>query len=146
MIRFAAFLLITVLVFSCKPRFEKEITLTELQEHIEYLASEELKGRYPGTPEDLLLAEYISSEFKKAGLMRYEKSGIQYFSIATDIEAGPSNHLKMDGSSLELGSDYIPLSFSASGAANSEVAFAGYGFQVMEGESTWNDYENLDVA
>jgi hypothetical protein len=145
MIRIASILLIAVFVISCKPRFEKEITLTELQDHIDYLASEELKGRYPGTPEDLLLAEYIATEFKRAGLILFEKSGIQNFSIATDIEAGPSNHLKMEGTSLEMGSDYIPLSFSASGRANAEVVFAGYGFQVNDSEGTWNDYENLDV-
>jgi hypothetical protein len=145
MIRNAIILLISISVLSCKPRYEKEITVLELEEHIAYLASEELKGRYPGTVEDILLGEYIATEFKKAGLILFDKSGIQNFSIATDIEAGPSNHLKVDGSKLEIGSDYIPFSFSASGAAKSEVIFAGYGFQVNENDVSWDDYANLDV-
>ena len=50
MIKFASFLLLTISVISCKPRFEKEITTLEIEDHIAYLASDELKGRYPGTP------------------------------------------------------------------------------------------------
>ncbi|MEN8203051.1 MAG: M28 family peptidase [Bacteroidota bacterium] len=145
MIRIASFLLISISFFSCKPRYEKEITTTELEEHIAYLASDELKGRYPGTPEDLLLGEYIATEFKKAGLDLYERSGIQNFSIATDIETGPSNHFIVDGAALDMNTDYAPFSFSASGEARSEVVFAGYGFQMDENGASWDDYEALDV-
>jgi len=145
MIRTSILLLISVTVFSCKPRFEKEITSLELEEHIAFLASDELKGRYPGTPEDILLGEYIASEFRKAGLNLYERSGIQNFTIPTDIEAGPSNHFTMDGSTFELQSDYALFPFSASGAAMSEVVFAGYGFQMDENGATWDDYKDLNV-
>ena len=62
------FLLPFTLLFSCQPRFEEEITIAEIEGHIAFLASDELKGRYPGTPEDQELAEYIADEFKKAGL------------------------------------------------------------------------------
>jgi len=146
MIKFASFLLLTISVISCKPRFEKEITILELEDHIAYLASEELKGRYPGTPEDHLLGEYIATEFKKAGLILYEKSGIQSFKIATDIEAGASNHLIFAESTLAIDVDYTPFSFSTSGAAVSEVVFAGYGFQMDENGEKWDDYAEVDVT
>jgi ABC-type dipeptide/oligopeptide/nickel transport system permease subunit len=37
--------------------------------HIEYLASEELKGRPPGTPEGRRAAEYIAEQFESLGLL-----------------------------------------------------------------------------
>ena len=145
MIRITLFLILTALIISCQPRFEKEITILEIEDHIAYLASDELKGRYPGTPEDILLGKYIASEFKNAGLILYEKTGLQHFGIATDIEAGPGNRVAFGDAVLEFESDYTPFSFSASGSAKSEVVFAGYGFQIDQDEIKWNDYSNVDV-
>ena len=42
-----------------------EITKSEILEHITYLASDELQGRFPGTEGDLLTQKYISEEFSK---------------------------------------------------------------------------------
>ncbi len=145
MIRIALFLIFTGSIISCQPRFEKKITTLEIEDHIAYLASEELKGRYPGTPEDVLVGEYIASEFKNAGLILFEKTGMQHFGIATDIEAGPGNSVTFGDAVLEFESDYTPFSFSASGSAKSEVVFAGYGFQIDQDEIKWNDYSNVDV-
>ena len=143
--KIALFLIFSGSIISCQPRFEKEITAIEIEDHIAYLASDELKGRYPGTPEDILLGDYISSEFKKAGLILYEKTGIQHFGIATDIEAGPGNKVTFGDAVLEFESDYTPFSFSASGSAESEVVFAGYGFQIDQDAITWDDYADVDV-
>jgi hypothetical protein len=137
--------MLTASIISCQPRFEKEITTLEIEDHIAYLASEELKGRYPGTPEDLIMGKYIASEFKNAGLILYERTGMQKFGIVTDIEAGPGNSITFGDVVLEFETDYTPFSFSASGSAKSEVVFAGYGFQIDLDEIKWNDYSNVDV-
>jgi aminopeptidase YwaD len=132
-------------LFSCQPRFEKEITVPEIEGHIRYLASDELKGRYPGTSEDALVEKYIASEFKKAGLVLYDKTGLQHFGIVTDIEAGPGNRVSFADSELVLGTDYQPFAFSASGTADAELTFAGYGFQIASEDLSWDDYAGLDV-
>ncbi len=140
------FTLIVVLTFiSCQPRFEKEITTGEIENHIAYLASDELKGRYPGTPEDQMLSEYISSEFKQTGLILHEKKGLQLIEIVTDIEQGPSNQVVFGENELDPGTDFTPFAFSASGSVKSEVVFAGYGFQIDEADIQWNDYAEVDV-
>jgi len=41
-----------------------EISIDELHEHISFLASDSLKGRFPGTPEDRVAAEYVLDRFK----------------------------------------------------------------------------------
>lgn len=143
--RFTLALIASFTILSCQPRIETEITTSEIENHISYLASDELKGRYPGTPEDHLLSEYIASEFKKAGLKLYEKKGIQLFEIITDIEAGPANIVTFGDTELFPDTDFRPFSFSASGSVSSEVVFAGYGFQIDEDSIKWNDYESVDV-
>ena len=134
------------LLFSCQARFDEEITVEEIEGHIAFLASEELKGRYPGTPEDQELSEYIAAEFRNAGLDLFEKSGIQTFDIVTELELGPGNSFLLDGAELSPGSDFAPFSFSNSGSARAEVVFAGYGFQIEEEEIAWNDYQDVDVS
>lgn len=142
-------ILLSAVVFltaiSCQPRFEQEITMEEIEDHIAYLASDELKGRYPGTPEDQLLSDYIASEFKKTGLELYDKDGIQPFEIVTDIEPGPDNSLTFGETELIPDTDFRPFAFSASGSVTSEVIFAGYGFVIDDENITWNDYAEVDT-
>jgi len=144
--RFVIFLWFPLAIIACSPRFEKEITVDEIENHISYLASDELKGRYPGTAEDEMLTAYIATQWKQAGLILYEKDGLQSFNVVTDIEAGADNALAFNGVHLELGSDFRPFPFSASGSARGEVIFAGYGFQIAEDTIRWNDYEPVDVT
>lgn len=140
------FLLPLSLLFSCQPKFEKEITVSEIEEHIAFMASDELKGRYPGTAEDAQLSDYLATEFKKAGLQLYEKTGIQHFDIVQEIEAGTANNFQMGESDLALDTDYALFSFSHSGEIKGEVVFAGYGFQIDDEELQWDDYASMDVA
>ena len=58
-----------------KPVFSEKRMLVS----VEYLASEELKGRGLGTPEIDLAAEYIAKEFKEAGLKPFDKTYYQKF-------------------------------------------------------------------
>jgi aminopeptidase YwaD len=130
---------------ACSPRFEAEITPVEIESHIQYLASEELAGRYPGSDEDPLLAEYIAGQLDDAGLLLHEKSGLQKFDIVTEIEPGSGNRLSFGQAEWEMEKDFTPLSFSSNAVISSELVFAGYGFQIAEEEWNWDDYSELDV-
>ena len=46
---------------------QKEITVPELYDHILFLASDDLKGRKPGTNGGRLAAEYIRDQIKQSG-------------------------------------------------------------------------------
>lgn len=132
------------LFISCGSNFDPEITTAEIEEHIAYLASEELAGRYPGSAEDILLSDYITGSYKAAGLKLYDKNGLQTFEIVSEIEAGPDNSVEFNETKLEAGTDFNPLSFSASETLTAELVFAGYGFSVKEEELSWNDYQGID--
>jgi hypothetical protein len=56
-----------------------------LQAHVAYLASPQLKGRKPGTPENRKAAEYVASEFRKAGLEALPSLGGYAQTIASSI-------------------------------------------------------------
>ena len=125
---------------------DPEITGEELFQHLSYLASDSLKGRLPGTPEDELAARYIASEFKKAGLSFLTKGGLQPFEVIIDLEKGENNSLRYMGMDYIVDEDFAPFPFSANTFLESEVVFAGYGFEMDRAELKWNDYAGMDVA
>ncbi len=148
MIRFTSYLLLIVLLISSKSllaQYNPEITAADLQKQIGYLASDSLKGRKPGTPEDALAASYIRNCFTKAGLKLLCDNGYQKFEIVTDVKAGKNNSIKFDEVSAVYNVDFTPLSFSNSAVASGNVVFAGYGFDLDLDSLKWNDYKGLDV-
>jgi aminopeptidase YwaD len=124
---------------------DKEITKEELYEHIKYLASDDMKGRKPGTPESRKAAKYIKNELPKGIKFDFGMDGYQFLDITIDIEAGDGNELVVDGTSYEFGTDFTPLSFTENATLESQIVFAGYGFDFDTDSLTWHDYENINV-
>ena len=58
------FLLISVFGYT---QSNSEITISELEEHVYFLASDSLKGRKPGTAESKVAADYIRLQFEEFG-------------------------------------------------------------------------------
>jgi len=126
-------------------QYSPDITKGDLQKQIGFLASDSLKGRKPGTPEDAVAADYIRNSFKKAGLKMLCDNGFQKFEIVADVKPGKNNSFVFDAIPAQQGSDFTPLSFSASVTVTAPVVFAGYGFDLDLDSLKWNDYKSLDV-
>ncbi|MCK4630878.1 MAG: M20/M25/M40 family metallo-hydrolase [Bacteroidales bacterium] len=141
-------LISSLLYFSCTSYHidQPEITVEELQETIGFLASDSLKGRYPGTTEDSIMADYLVKKFREMGIMIMAKEGQQYFEIVTSIKAGENNSLKYSNTTLELNKDFAPFSFSGNAITKAKVAFVGYGFEIDDEDLKWNDYSDIDVT
>jgi len=127
------------------PRENPSITVDELRDHVHYLASDELAGRYPGTEGAERAAEYIRDHFKAAGLSLMQDSGYQSFSVTIGRKPGSNNHLSFGGQKSRMGEDFIPMPFSGNGKKSAEVVFAGYGLQTEARGFTWDDYSGVDV-
>lgn len=123
-----------------------EISVYELHDHISFLASDSLKGRFPGTPEDKVAAGYILDQFLDFGLTPSYHSGFQYYDINTGLSFGSGNELQIDGYSATLKEDFIPLSFSENDSLSSSIIFAGYGFMIEQEKIVWHDYDGLDIS
>lgn len=111
-------------------------------QHIRYLSSEKLAGRYPGTEGDIKAANYIRDRFSVCGLEMMFNNGFQAFEVITGVSLAEGNLFETENLDAEIEKDYIPLSFSANGSASGQVVFAGYGI-VMPGR--WDDYTGIDA-
>ncbi|HRZ76038.1 MAG TPA: hypothetical protein P5248_01640, partial [Bacteroidales bacterium] len=123
-----------------------QITTEDMQRITTFLASDKLEGRKPGTRGDLEAAEYIRDYFQRSGLKLMGEKGFQEFEVVTGAEAGGSNRLMINNQQLELGSDYVALSFSRSTLAEGELIFAGYGFVFENDSMSVNNYAEQEVS
>lgn len=132
-----------LLLYSCSGN--REVTVRELTNHVRYLASDSLKGRLTGSAEDSLAAEYIKSELTSFGLVPVSGDGLQMFEVTKRIIPGKNNSLLINETSYSADKDFMPLSFSSNGSLDSDVIFAGYGFNINNDSLKWNDYSGIDV-
>jgi hypothetical protein len=121
------------------------ISEAELLEHISFLASDELEGRKPGTPQADQAAQYISDHFKQLGFKPMGDEGFQYFDVITSVSLGENNSFKANDITAIPGEDYTPTAFSISSSLDAPLVFVGYGFQIENDSIQWNDYEGIDT-
>jgi aminopeptidase YwaD len=129
------------LVVSCRVyQLSTDITEGDLHTHLEYLSSDALEGRYPGTVGDAVAGKYLEDQFKEIGL----KVEQQEFSFVQSFIRGPENHLEINGQIIPSES-FTPFPFSKDTVLTAPVVFAGYGLTVETDSFTWNDYQGLDI-
>ncbi len=113
--------------------------------HIQYLASEQLKGRKAGSYGDSIAADYINKSFGEEMPIDGIEVKNQHFYLVTDVKAGENNKLEFGSKNLIYGKDFQPFSFSSSSTAKGEIVFAGFGITGKSDSLTWDDYQDLDV-
>ncbi|MCF8344069.1 MAG: hypothetical protein K9H13_05465, partial [Bacteroidales bacterium] len=84
---------------------QPEITVEELKEHVEFLASDELKGRKAGSEEGLKAARFIREKFEEAGLQLLADEGFQYFDLVVDVIPGNDNFMIIGDSTYNYKED-----------------------------------------
>lgn len=120
---------------------------------VSYLASQELGGRLTGSPEEIRLNRELGVLMKDLGLKPgWQNTYTQEFEFTSGVDAGSGNEvvLSLEGKEQKLkqGDDFMPLSFSKSGAFEAAgIAFAGYGLvaPANEKQPEYNSYKDLDV-
>lgn len=138
-------LLAIFLLNSCRVE-NPEITIKELDDHIKYLASDSLKGRYPGTEESKIAANYIKYNFVEGGLELIGDNGFQKFEVVTAITAGENNAMQFGENHGVLNVDFAPFAYTKNSSIEAEVVFVGYGFSIDTDKIQWDDYADVDVA
>jgi len=123
-----------------------EVTRDELFKSIDFLSSDSLKGRKPGTPEGKLAAQYIADQLTGFGYKPLGNDIFQYFEVITGITADKNNALQIDDFNAVLHEDFIPYNFSANSSAEGVVAFCGFGFNIDTEEILWNDFAEVDLT
>lgn len=125
-----------------------EITISEIKAHIEYLASDDLEGRFTGSKGCEEAAEYISVEFESYGLKPlFEDDYLQSFPFIAGLELGDNNYVQIINeqkkTELKIEKDYITAPFSGSKEISGSLVFAGYGISAPK--LNYDDYANINV-
>lgn len=148
-------LLIAVITFcainlSAQNELNKEITSTEISEHINYLSSDAMGGRFSGTTEAKAAANYLRKEFNAYDLKPLFSGGDYYqeFSFISDLSMPSGNEmiLMIDGKRIPVmvNGGFIPTPFTRNSSATGELVFVGYGISAPK--LSYDDYEGIDVT
>jgi Zn-dependent M28 family amino/carboxypeptidase len=117
--------------------------------HIEYLASDDLKGRDTGSEGHLKAARYVAGEFERSGLKPAGTSGYFQpvkFDVKQIVEDQSSLALVRNGKTepLVLGEDAtLGLRGDIQESTEAAAVFVGYGFGVPE--KNYDELAGLDV-
>lgn len=108
--------------------------LSSLQAHIGFLADDKLEGRRTGSAGEKLAYEYISNQFRQIGLAAKGDNGtyIQAFEVNDGKQIDPATAVTIGNASLNPGTDFFPLAYSANGKLGTTAAIA-----LPEGGTTW---------
>ncbi len=149
MFRPIAPLLLLVGIATAQIQRNPDITAAELEAHVKFLASDALQGRRAGSPGADEAAQYIAREFQRDQLTPLGPDGsyLQTFDFISGVRLGAKNAFTAEtptGSQMfRLDSDFRPLGFSANGACDGPLVFAGYGISLPEKQ--YDDFAGLDV-
>ncbi len=149
-IRQLTILLLTAALFTAsvlQAQSSRAETVERLKKHVEYLASDEMEGRAPGSEGNQKAANFLANLFKEYGLKPLGDDYFQEFTVTTKVQLAEGNSavLRHNGEEYnwETGVQYIPLAFSESASAKGELIFAGYG--ISAADEGYDDYQDLDV-
>lgn len=124
-----------------------QINSEYLKKHIDFLASDSLKGRNTPSSELDIAASYIAEEFSRLGVKKVNGSYFQEVPLCTKnlLVDDCSLSLSTSGNSIsfKLKTDFTPFANTADAEASGNVVFAGYG--ITAPEYNYDDYEGLDV-
>ena len=127
-----------------------QAALDQITYDIEYMSSDEMGGRQPGTPGIQLCEDYIVEEYKKAGLKPLEDGTyLQSMKVGRTRSVNKDEtalSLKgPDGKTLELklGEDFQQLLGRKEFDLSSDLVFVGYG--ISADEHNFDEYADIDV-
>jgi len=93
-----------------------KVLIQNLENHIKFLASDELEGRRAGTAGEQKAVDYIIAQYQKAGIQAMGSNGfIQSFPIDEGKKLTANSFIKVNKQSLLLDSSFFPISNSGSG-------------------------------
>ncbi|MDX5404002.1 MAG: M28 family peptidase [Bacteroidota bacterium] len=115
----------------------------EVQRDIEFLSSDELGGRPPGTPFEKKAAVYIVSQFKRTRVIPVdpEYGWYQFFPVTVAASILEGTTLQVKGTTYEQGVDFFPVKYTSNGKAAAKTIYVGYG--IVAPDLEYDDYAKI---
>ncbi len=126
-----------------------DIKANEIKNHIYYLASDNLEGRFTGSKGADSAANYIKNYFQNYGLLPLQKDNyFQEFPFVASVQLTSNNLLEIKSNNkiitAKLNGEYTPTPFSGNVSSTGQLAFVGYGISAPN--LKYDDYDGIDVA
>ena len=128
------------------------ITAGDLRRHVDYLTSEKLEGRMTGTPGTQLAADYIRDRLKEAGLKPAGDSNTWFhsyeYTAASSVVSNQTTFVLVNEkeTSLEIGRDFRPFSFSGNQSFEGDVVVGGYGIAVPQTHGVADPFLGANIS
>ena len=121
------------------------IKADDLHQVIETLSSDDFEGREPGSHGETLAVEYITEQFKQAGLAPGNPDGTYIQNVPL---TGHRSHpeASVGGQAMTSPDDFVAWSYDRQKEVTvkeSELVFVGYG--VVAPDYKWDDYKGADL-
>jgi hypothetical protein len=112
-----------------------------------FLAGDGMQGRLINTPANALAADFIKSRFERMGLKAADPDGsfFQRYNLAS-ATIGTTNSLSFnarDGDAIAEKGSFHPHTFSATGTAQAQVVFVGFG--ITAPDVGYDDYRGQNL-
>jgi hypothetical protein len=126
----------------------RAISAEEYKTHLDYLASDAMRGRDTPSPELDSSAAYIANYFHSKKLKPAGEDGSYYqnFNVMKSSLSDP-NTLRLISDAgetvFEIKNDFVPIHFTANRSVTASVVFAGYG--ITAPEFNYDDYSDIDA-
>lgn len=115
-----------------------------IMNHIKYLASEGLAGRYPGTEGDTLAKDYIKERFRQYKIAPVSIADNEPYEQRFEIKITDLTGFQIAFQKVKTGEIIkqrgTPFNFSPDGGFKSGLFFAGYGIS----HETYSDYKDVE--
>jgi len=114
--------------------------------HVRFLADDRLEGRAVGTEGERCAADYLASQFRALGLEAAGSQGsfFQTFAIRSGAELGAQNRLVVSARAYALGTEWVPLGFSASASLDRQLIYGGH--LLSSPGSPADEFARMDIS
>lgn len=125
-----------------------EITADEIKAHLNFLASDALKGRFTGSPEERKAGDYIKAQLESYGVKpAFNGKWFQEFPFIEKVDLTKNNTVSINSNgkkkTLKLKKDFTTLGFSGKAKVSGDLLFVGYG--ISASKLNYDDFEGIDV-
>jgi aminopeptidase YwaD len=145
---FLSALFAVVFIYSFSIYDGYEITADAVLNHIKFLASDELGGRFPGTHGDSLAEHYAIEQFQGDRLTPIGDDGYrEKFDFVSEVKVGTHNSFSSaigdENYQYTIGHEFYPMGFSSNSSAEGTLVFIGYGINAPD--QKYNDLSGVDL-
>ena len=148
---FFTLLAVVIFTWSCSPEKTYQFQVSDLEPHIDTLASDYFEGRMPFSTGEQKTVDYLLQEFQKIGAEPGNGGSfiqeVPLVSITTQAATTMEIRSEREAITLEGLKDYVlwtQRTDSEIVVDEAELIFAGFG--IVAPEYGWDDYKNIDVT